>query len=383
MATVDPVYTPVPISQRDGSSLASSNCRMASIATGLDYHTKGRDKSTGSKMRTYTSDQSGGTDSGDAVEAWRNGYAETLSVRDGYTFDNALADLRAGAAVHLDVWHASAGGPCLSGSGAYGHTMFVLPDELSDGTKWRVADPWCSPGRWDWWPESKLRAGAEEWGRRVYGSAVMEADYPTGGSGRIGDPRHPAVLAIIRRIVRALVDAHYPGNEDPDRAGPPTPPDWETGGGKPILYTRTAALGVAGGGGGGDDVALAVIDRREQLGDVAAGVDFYEAPGGARLGEMSKAFSGLHVLGVPMDKSEDGLNLGWRAVWVTTGAVNGVTSDKVVYVQTANITNLRAIPPAPTPEPPDGDVEEAVAERDEEWRVWLLGGSPGYEDEPA
>src|SRR5262245_4263269 len=115
------MYRAKPVTQRDGSSLANSNCRMASIATGIDFQTKGATKSTGAEMRSRQSDQSGGTDSSDAREAWQS-YNQSLTVRDGATFDNALADLKAGHFVHLDVWAASVRGVCLSGSGAYGHT---------------------------------------------------------------------------------------------------------------------------------------------------------------------------------------------------------------------------------------------------------------------
>ena len=45
--------------------------------------------------------------------------------------------------VMLDVWHASTGGPCLSGSGAYGHTMIVAPER--SGADWLTSDPWCKP----------------------------------------------------------------------------------------------------------------------------------------------------------------------------------------------------------------------------------------------
>jgi len=219
---------------------------MASIATGLEYEDHAK-HSTGSKMRSYTADQSGGTDSGDAREAWLDGYGESLSIRDGYTFDTLLGDLRAGRMVHIDVWHASCGsaaGICKSGSGAYGHTMAVLPDYTSSG--WLVADPWCSPAKWGRVPESQLRAGAEEWGRRVYGASVLEADYPTGGDGTIGPPRDVLALRIVARIVKRLMDRAYPGREETEPA-PPTPPDWgDTGGGRPILYTRTRAIAPEG-----------------------------------------------------------------------------------------------------------------------------------------
>jgi len=210
-------YRPAFVTQRDGSPLANANCRMASIAMGLDLETRGVKRSTGSKMRSYTSDQSGGTDSGDAREAWDRGYSESLVVRDGRTFDEALDDLRAGRGVHLDVWHASAGGPCLSGTGSYGHTIYVQPDHNADG--WAVGDPWCTDG-FHRVTEAKLRAGAERWGSEVYGRALEEPDYPTGGLPTT-DPR---VLVIVRRIVKRLMDAAYPGGpsmtlERPDTGG--------------------------------------------------------------------------------------------------------------------------------------------------------------------
>src|SRR5262245_10909828 len=106
------------VTQRDGSALQNSNCRMASIATGLDYHTLGAKTSTGAKMRQSQDDQSGGTDAGDAKQAWARGYSETLVIRDGNTWADALDDLRDGRLIHLDVWHVTVGGPCLSGSGS-------------------------------------------------------------------------------------------------------------------------------------------------------------------------------------------------------------------------------------------------------------------------
>jgi hypothetical protein len=344
---------------------------MASIATGIAYHSadaahpQGRITSTGAKMRSFTTDQSGGTDSGDAVQSWHNGYAQTLTVRDGYTFDNALQDLTKGSLVHLDVWHGTVGGPCLSGSGGYGHTMAVAPD--CKGGSWLVADPWCSPPRWARVTESKLRAGAEEWGRRVLGAATGGSDW-TGPKdwpdpADLDDPR----WAILRRVARLLMERYHAGGLDD-----PSPDPGDTGGGQKILFTRTQAIPLAGGG--GSDVANAVIDSRPQLGDVAAGVDFFEAPGGARIGEMSKAFVGIEVVGVPMDASADHLNLGWRAIWLDTQAVNGVTSRKIVYVSTADLTNLRAIP-TPTP-PPSTDCDDAIAARDAEWEAWELKGAP-------
>ena len=222
-------YRPGFVTQRDGSALANSNCRMASIAMGLDYQTLGGQTSTGSKMRSYTDDQSGGTDSGDARQAWDRGYDQALTVRDGSTFTDALADLDDGRTVHLDVWHAAVGGPCLSGSGGYGHTIAVLPDHNADG--WAVGDPWCTDG-WHRVSQAKLQAGAEAWGGQVWGLAAQEADWPSGGP---IDPRDALVLLIVARIVRRLVDRNRPGREG--RLEPVDPPD--TGGAQPIMYTTT------------------------------------------------------------------------------------------------------------------------------------------------
>ncbi len=163
------MYRATPVTQRDGSALANSNCRMASVATGIDYHTLGAIVSTGAEMRSRQSDQVGGTDSGDAAKAWAS-YGQDLRIMDGSTFDDALADLDVGRCLQLDVWHAAAQGPCLSGSGAYGHTMAVAPER--SGTRWLVADPWCSPARWTWWEESLLRAGAEKLGTQAYSAAT-------------------------------------------------------------------------------------------------------------------------------------------------------------------------------------------------------------------
>ena len=123
-------YRAAPVTQRDGSKLQYSNCRMASISTGLDFHTTGKELTTGAVMRSVQDDQDGGTDSGDAVQAWQRGWSEQLVVRDGSPWSSVLADLAAGRLVHLDVWHATVGGPCLSGSGGYGHTMAVAPGAI-------------------------------------------------------------------------------------------------------------------------------------------------------------------------------------------------------------------------------------------------------------
>ena len=260
-----PSYRPGFVTQRDGSSLANSNCRMASIAMGIDFETAGGDTSTGAKMRSYTDDQSGGTDSGDARQSWDRGYDATLIVKDGGTFDQALDYLREYRAVHLDVWHASVGGPCMSGSGAYGHTMIVLPDYTSSG--WAVGDPWCTDG-FHRVSESKLRAGAERWGSEVYGRAIEEPDYPTGGP----SPTDPRVLLIVSRIVKRLMSEAHPGYPYGKLRHP------DTGGGS-ILFTITHPL---------EDQMMErpLYGGSGKLLTIPAGTKHYEYPGGPQTGTI-------------------------------------------------------------------------------------------------
>jgi hypothetical protein len=350
------MYRSKAVTQRDGSKLANSNCRIASICSGIQFHSLGKIPApTAGVMRTHTSDQAGGTDSADAAEAWQRGYRQSLFIRDGRTWSDAVTDLVAGRMVHIDVWHASAY-VCRSGDGRYGHTMAIAPER--SGTRWLVSDPWCLPAKWSWLEGSLLQAGAEEWGRRVYRSATGGPDWPVNEFGIFAgwpdfedfDDRR---WAILRRIVRELMTRYQPdGEHDPS----PTPVA-ETSGPQPIMFTSTLAHPE------GDDVAMQVIDARPGLGDMAAGVDFFDSPGGARIGEASKAAT-VEIVGVPMDGSTDHLNLGWRAIWATTQAVNGVSSRKIVYTQTAWLTNQRPLPP-----PPSGgaSAEEIAAAKLEEY----------------
>jgi len=336
-------YRPTPITQRDGSPLANSNCRCASISAGLDWDTQGGKKSTGAKMRSYMSDQSGGTDSSDASQAWTKGYSESLSVRDGYTFDNALQDLDNGSLVHLDVWHASTSGSgiCRSGSGAYGHTIAVLPERSGDG--WLVNDPWCSPPKWASVSEASLRNGAEEWGRRVYGAAAMEADWPTAGTS--------LRAAIVRRIVKRFMDLSYPGHI---RA---IPEGDDTGGAQSILFTRTQAHA-------GEDMGTAYALKGTPIGlattTVAIGLiptqggEFYQVP----IGTKRNVFA---------------------VVTISDGPYDGDTAYLVQIPSGQDETGLllsQAADYVPTPPGGDGDTDA----RDAEWREWLLAGSPGFDE---
>jgi hypothetical protein len=364
-------YRPTPISQRDGSPLANSNCRMASIATGLDYDTRGAKRSTGAKMRELSGDTSGGTNSSGARTAWDRGYSETLTVRDGHTFDDALADLRAGRMVHLDVWAATLGGPCLSGSGAYGHTIAVLPDYTSSG--WSVADPWCSPGRWAREPESQLRAAAEQWGRDVYGTTAGEPDYPTGDR----DPRSAAVLAIVERVVARLMSERYPGGPT---LGEFDVPDElaglfaETAGGQPILYTVTAAIAP----GGDDSVTITQVkgeDWRAKNGVLRTAPD-------TAASQITTLPAGTIVRSIA-EISSAGSAYSWRltehggspAYFVYKRLSDGSIPDfDPISSPGVDAALSDYIARVPSPAGPD------VAERDEEWREWLLEGSPGSSD---
>jgi len=340
---------------------------MASIAMGLDYHTAGDRVATAAKMRTYTDDQSGGTGSDDARQAWDRGYDQSLRVMDGSTFADVLDDLKAGRVVHLDVWAASVGQECLSGSGAYGHTVAVLPDHNGDG--WAVGDPWCTGG-YGRIPQADLQRGAEYWGGQVYSLAADEPDYPSGGPG----PRDPRVLVIVQRIVRRLMTQY-----DPSKPAP-APPGRDTGGGA-VLYTTTKVQSGTTAPEEGDDMAIQAasgLTSNYRI-DIAAGVAFYaDANLTAQEGSMSAAASVVYV-GGPIGETEPS-----RAVLVTTGTVydDGEKRATVVYVDKDDVPEPYRIE-APVPVPPsDDELEAALEARDAEWREWLLAGSPGDTTEP-
>ena len=348
-------YRAVPITQRDGSPLANSNCRMAACATGIDFHTRGSILSTGAEMRSRQSDQVGGTDSGDASQAWST-YGQDLVIRDGNTFDQAINDLLGGRSIQLDVWHATARGPCVSGSGAYGHSMAVAPER--NGDRWLTADPWCSPASWQWWDESLLRAGAEELGAMTYTAAT---------GGRFWPRSEGELLDRMRNALRALFTLYTPATPAADK-----PPATGSGGGR-IFYTATRPQGVADQT-GADDVAMNTAEgiTSNVRADVPAGLDFFgDANLTRRLGSMSKAATVVFIAN-PISETVEG---GSRAILVNTGTAynDGTVRPTIVYVA-ADAVRTYSIPPEP---PPSDDVNEAIEIRDSEWREWLLDGSPG------
>lgn len=234
---------------------------------GLDYHTGGSKTASGGKMRTYTDDQSGGTDSGDAKQAWARGYGQALNVNDGDTFDEALRDLRNGKVVHLDTWHASLGKyGCVSGEGKYGHTVAVIPDYNSKG--WLLGDPWCTKN-YKRVPESTLRSAAETWGRKVLSTGGNDLPEP-------GTPEWRLLLAILGK---RLMDRFYPGGpEDPE------PPPPETSGPQPILFTVTRSQPLQE-----DDVKL--ISGAGMLRKLPAGTDVFAEVGGPKVSDISESAS--------------------------------------------------------------------------------------------
>lgn len=343
-------YRPLPVSQRDGTPLANSNCRMASIATGLDYHTQGAQTSTGSEMRARQSDQSGGTDSGDAAEAWRS-YGQELRIRDGETWADAVDDLEDGRLVHLDVWAADLDGVCLSGTGQYGHTVAVAPER--SGTRWLTSDPWCSPPKWAWWDEALLRRGAETWGGMCYSGA-------TAGLRWTGDER--ALRALMRLAAKRLMGLYRPDFPAAIRPYADT-----AGSGGRVMFTTTGAplpdaqeaempMQAAGG-------LVSTIRAR-----IAAGVDWYKDGNLTQRGGSMSTDADVVYVAAPIGES----GLAAYAVVLNTGNLyaDKVVRPSVVYVAAEDADTYTAEVPGP-------DVDEAIAERDLEWREWLLEGAPG------
>jgi hypothetical protein len=219
-------YRAEAITQQDGSSQANSNCRMAALATGLDYDTLGKKHSTGAKMRSYSGDPEGGTSSDDAERAFKH-YSETLRVHDGEPWSAVENALEAGRLVHIDVWSATAGGPCCKS--ACGHTMAIAPERNSEG-KWLVSDPWCKPPKWVWWSASKLQAAAEEWADRCgYRSAQ------SGGPRNIRDIGRPALARLVREMFSRWTPVSPLHPDDDDYPG------FETEGSRPCAWTCTDA----------------------------------------------------------------------------------------------------------------------------------------------
>ncbi len=335
-------YVPKPLTQRDGSPLASSNCLMVAAAVGLDFHTLGGKTSTGAKMREYSGDSSGGTNSDEIERAWKSGYSEDPAVRDGRPWSDVLADLNAGRMVMLQVWHATVGGPCLSGSGAYGHGLSVLPDLHSDGERWKVSDPWCKPPKWSWVSEAKLKAGAEKWAEKM-----TFAIYGANG-GRLRDA-DPAVLQAAIKLLMSRWNPDHPARRDPPGAG----------GAAGVLFASTRAQSSSGG----TDVTInangSAMTSKRAL-DVGEGLNIYgDAELTDQLGEFGSDQTVKYV--GPAVGPAPGI-----AILIHTGYPydDGQRRDSVVYVNPDHVGDPYTLPDAP---------DDPIAARDAEWRAWLDG----------
>lgn len=329
-------YRAAPVTQRDGSPLASSNCLLAAGATGLDYTTLGAETTTGKRMRELCGDQSGGTNSDEVDRAWHAGWDEDAVIRDGRPWSDVIADLDAGRLVMLQVWHKTTGGPCLSGSGAYGHGLAVAPER--NGSRWLVSDPWCSPPKWVWWEESKLKAGAIEWADRCSRSA---------GGRQLRDIPREELLLIVRALYALYTPEHPAPRDEPPSAG----------GGGGVLFCSSKAHQEA------SDVTLNAngsqlqSSRRVRLTDDAG--MYADAELTEKLGTLSDGRECV-LIGPALGTNSYGI-----LVRTSTPYDDGQDRDSVVY-----ITKDKASDPydvEPEPEPPAGD----TAARDAEWRAWL------------
>jgi len=322
---------------------------MASIATGLDYESAGLQTSTGAEMRARQSDQSGGTDSGDAAEAWAS-YGQALRVRDGATFDDARADLVAGRLVHLDVWAAAmAPAGCPSGTGQYGHTIAVAPEQ--SGTRWLVSDPWCSPPKWAWIDEALLREAAETWGGMCYGEA-------TSGRGSIAE----SVLRALMRLAAKRLMSQY----RPDAPALVAPPFDTAGAGGRIMFTTTSAPAPEIEEADMPIVAAAGLVSTVRA-RIAKGVDWYEDANLTRRGGSFSADADIWYIGAPVGELVEG---GSYAVQVNTGSIygDGVVRPTIVYVAVADADTYTAVPPS------GADADEVRELRDIEWEDALRRG---------
>ena len=139
--------------------------------------------------------------------------------------------------------------------------------------------------------------------------------------------------------------------------------------------------------------AMSIVYRPERW-SIPEGTDFYVSPGGAKIGDFSKAMT-VTTLGPALDPNDsDGIDFSYRAVLVTTSAVDGASSRKIVWIArpagdpvdngTAewddSMWALAQDTSGRWPCPPGADCATQIEARDSEWESWLLAGSPGSTD---
>lgn len=241
------------------------------------------------------------------------------------------------------------------------------PDMTGGTDLWDVQKAWAYYGQ-----ELEIRSGAG-WSALQSDRAAGRAILLTGEGDVPGSATFDGAHAIA-----VLPETHSDGRwlqADPLCTGP----EWVTEAAlrewaerlqSSINYARTAAHPPASSLQEGDMpinsaaglVTGLVVDVPEKL-------EFYADPNlTRRLGAMSKAARIVYV-GNPIGETVEG---GSRAVQLNTGSAysDGSVRPTIVYMAAG------AIDPISLPAPAN-DIDEAIAQRDEEWRQWFLDGSPG------
>lgn len=153
------VYRPAHVRQLGwGSAFDGLNCTMASACIALDRHTEGAKTSNPPLMRSFQSDQVGGTDLNDAADAWAAGYGETLTVNT-VSWATFVSQINAGRGAivqgdYQEIPDAYSGQPSFDGP----HAIYVN-EFNSDVSKALVYDPLRSSAYW--LPSTYLRNYAE------------------------------------------------------------------------------------------------------------------------------------------------------------------------------------------------------------------------------
>ena len=140
---------------------------------------------------------------------------------------------------------------------------------------------------------------------------------------------------------------------------------------------------------GGDTAMAFALSLSRAM--VKTGAPFFDRPEGAEIGTMSRAMT-VTVLGIPLDRSTDsspGRLDTWRAVLVTTAALDRTSAPKAVYMRRADLTpaavnpawdaSLRAAlndPTAPVSAPDttpfrQTDLDRAIASTMAQWEAWV------------
>lgn len=154
------------------TKLDSYICTMESAAMALDFHTLGKLKLWGGNLvahcgRSASTIIGHGTSLNNAQTAWKY-YGQTLTIKSGHTWNDLLADLKAGHGVVLqgDYDQFSLATRCQD-SFRGPHAIYLNP-EFSSGTNILMQDPLCSGGKFV--SAAELKNFAEKLGRTFIGT---------------------------------------------------------------------------------------------------------------------------------------------------------------------------------------------------------------------